>query len=40
MTVPGLAARKQSLFAEALAHAGIPVFADAARLLTGLRAAR
>ncbi|MGF0319150.1 beta-phosphoglucomutase family hydrolase [Nocardia fluminea] len=39
MTVSGLAARKQSLFAEALAHAGVRVFADAARLLTGLRAA-
>ncbi|MGF0319638.1 hypothetical protein [Nocardia fluminea] len=40
ITVSGLAARKQSLSIEALAHAGVYVFADAARLPTGLRAAR
>ncbi len=36
LTVWGLAARKQSLFAEALARTGVRVFADARRLLTGL----
>ncbi|MFC9962630.1 beta-phosphoglucomutase family hydrolase [Nocardia ignorata] len=39
LTVSGLAARKQTLFAEALARAGVHVFADARRLLTGLHAA-
>ncbi|MGW5922262.1 beta-phosphoglucomutase family hydrolase [Nocardia fluminea] len=39
LTVFGLAARKQALFAQALAHDGVRVFPDAARLLAGLRAA-
>ncbi|GAD86410.1 beta-phosphoglucomutase family hydrolase [Nocardia asteroides NBRC 15531] len=39
LTVPGLAARKQALFTQALARDGVRVFADAARLLTGLHAA-
>lgn len=39
LTVCGLAARKQSLFTEALARSGVRVFTDARRLLTGLRAA-
>ncbi|MET7772765.1 beta-phosphoglucomutase family hydrolase [Nocardia sp. NPDC005366] len=39
MTVAGLAARKQQIFAAELASAGVQVFPDAARLLRELRAA-
>src|SRR5690606_34987662 len=37
LTVAGLAARKQQLFADELARSGVRVFPDAARLLEGLR---
>ncbi|NEW43270.1 beta-phosphoglucomutase family hydrolase [Nocardia cyriacigeorgica] len=39
LSVAGLAARKQNLFAEELARSGVRVFADASRLLRGLRTA-